>query len=397
MSVAPLYAGETLKEAFEEGAPYIDVRYRYEHVEQDGLAQDADASTVRTRLGYKSGLFHDFMGQLELENIAQVGDDNYNDTINGKTNRPVVADVENTEVNQVFLAYSGIPDTTLKSGRQVIALDGHRFIGHVGWRQNNQTFDGFTMLNKTIPDTEARYGYIWQVNRIFGDDSPVGDWESDSHFYNISNKSTPLGKITAYGYLLDFKKDAPGVSSQTYGISLDGHKAVHEDITFKYYGEYAYQADFAKNGTDYNAHYYHIAPALALKGFSVTAGYEVLGSDERRIAFSTPLATLHKFNGWADVFLTTPAAGLEDIYADVSCAVSGLEDNWGFFNGLTASVQYHDFSAEDGGADYGSEWGIYLKQPINKNMYVELKYADYNSDGFATDREKITLGFGVIY
>ena len=216
------YAADSLKEALLEGTPYIDARYRFEYVEQDGLANDAEASTLRTRFGYKTGTYENFSAVLEFENITQVGDDDYNDTLNGRTTYPVVADVENTEVNQSFLQYTGIPETTVKLGRQVITLDGHRFVGHVGWRQNNQTFDAITISNKSLPDTEIRYGYINGVNRIFGDDSPAGDWDSDSHLFNISNTSTPLGKIVVYSYLLDFEMDAPAASNKSFGISLDG-------------------------------------------------------------------------------------------------------------------------------------------------------------------------------
>ena len=39
----------------------------------------------------------------------------------------------------------------------------------------------------------------------------------------------------------------------------------------------------------------------------------MLASDNSQ-GFRTPLATLHAFNGWADLFLDTPPDGLSDIY-----------------------------------------------------------------------------------
>ncbi len=397
ISLSPAHAAETLKEAFIEGQPYIDVRFRYEFVDQDGLSKEANAATIRTRLGYKTDEYMDFTGQIEFENITEIGNDNYNDTLNGKTNRPVVADVENTEINQLFVKYTGLSDTAIKVGRQVITLDGHRFVGHVGWRQNNQTFDAVTISNKSLPDTEIKYGYINGVNRIFGDDSPMGDFDSDSHYYNISHTGTPLGKITTYGYFFDFESDAPALSSQTFGISLTGKKAVQDGVTVNYHGEYANQSDFGSNTANYDGDYYHIAPGVSWKGLTATVGYEVLGSDNGAVSFKTPLATLHKWNGWADVFLATPAAGLEDIYVDITYKFKDMQDGWSWLNGVLAKVQYHDFSAEDGGADYGTEWGLYLKKTFNKHVYTELKYADYQTDGFATDRQKLTFGIGFKY
>jgi len=393
----PAAAGESLKDAMKDGKFYLDARYRYEFVDQSGLPKDANASTLRTRLGYETGEFYHVQGVLEFENVTQIGNDPYNDTINGRADRPVVSDVESTEVNQAYLQYSGIPETTVKGGRQVMTLDNHRFIGDVGWRQNNQTFDAVRINNASLPDTTATYAYISTVNRIFGDDSPVGEWDSDSHIFHVSYAGLPVGKIAGYGYFLDFEEDSPANASRTFGISLDGKHALNDEIAAKYLLEFARQSDHANNPVDYDASYYHIAPALIWKSLTGTIGYEVLGSDSGAKGFVTPLATLHKFNGWADKFLTTPADGLEDFYLDLTWKAADLTGSLEHLNGLLAAFQFHDFNADKGSADYGNEWGIYVKKPVMENVYVEAKYADYAADTFATDTRKFILGIGVTY
>ncbi len=120
------------KEYLKEGTPYINLRLRYEFVDQDGLAADAGAKTLRTVWGYKTAKRFNFSGVIEGENVTQLGGSNYNNTLNGKTDHPVVADIKNTEVNQGYGEYTGIPDTTIRGGRQTIIHDGHRFIGNVG-------------------------------------------------------------------------------------------------------------------------------------------------------------------------------------------------------------------------------------------------------------------------
>jgi hypothetical protein len=40
--------------------------------------------------------------------------------------------------------------------------------------------------------------------------------------------------------------------------------------------------------------------------------------------FTTPLATLHKFQGWADKFLTTPVNGLADLYVNAGYTRKGV-------------------------------------------------------------------------
>ena len=65
----------------------------------------------------------------------------YNSTTNGKTTYPAVADPETYEINRLQLTNTRIPMTTVTLGRQRIVLDDQRFVGNVGWRQNEQTFD----------------------------------------------------------------------------------------------------------------------------------------------------------------------------------------------------------------------------------------------------------------
>lgn len=390
-------AAESIEQAFKDGTFYLDARYRYEYASQDNRSSDAHASTLRTRIGYKTGTFENFSGTIEFEDISQIGSDNYNDTLNGRTNHPVVADVENTEVNQAFLQFDGLPETSLKLGRQGIDLDNQRFIGTIGWRQNNQTMDAVTLNNQTLPDTTIFYGYVNNVNRIFGDNSPNGDFNSNSHMLNISNKSTPLGTIVGYAYLLDFRADAPELSSKTFGGYITGAQKLNEDFTFKYRAEYAQQSDFGSNNTNYTTDYIHLAPAIAWNGLTTTLAYEQLGSNNGNIGFSTPLSTAHKFNGWADLFLNTPANGLRDYYVDLTYVIKDVEGELSIFNDLLLKGQYHDFTADNGGANYGTEFDFYVKKPINEHYYVEAKYGDYHADTFGTDTRRFIFGVGVKY
>ena len=65
--------------------PYADVRYRLELVDQDGLAEDATASTLRVRAGLRSAEWNGFSGVIEGEAILRLGKPRYNDTVNGLT------------------------------------------------------------------------------------------------------------------------------------------------------------------------------------------------------------------------------------------------------------------------------------------------------------------------
>ncbi|MCA9405587.1 MAG: hypothetical protein KC684_03555 [Candidatus Omnitrophica bacterium] len=396
MTVSATVEAESIEDILMKGKPYGDLRLRYEHVEQDGL-MNANSKTARARVGFKTGEWKHLSGVIEGESVFYLGNDDYNDTVNKRTDHATVADPENIQVNQAYGQVTGIDDTVIKAGRQVITMDNHRFIGHVGWRQNNQVFDAVTMTNTALPKTTINYGYIYNVNRIFGEQSTMGDWGSKSNYYNISNTALPIGKLTTYGYFLDFGGDSPANSSKTFGGYISGSQKLSDEFKLSYYGEYAYQTEYGENTTDYGAHYYHLAPAVSFEGLTATIGYEVLGSDDSTASFRTPLATLHKFNGWSDKFLGTPAAGLEDFYIDLTYKVSGLEGDMEMLNGLLAKVQYHDFSSNDGDMDYGSEWGIYVKKPINDYISTGIKYSNYKEDGFGADTQKITVDIDFKY
>ncbi len=104
-------------------------------------------------------------------------------------------------------------------------------------------------------------------------------------------------------------------------------------------------------------------------------------------AFQTPLATLHVFQGWADKFLTTPAAGVEDLYLGGSAN----------FGALALNLVWHDFSAEATNADYGTEWDASAGYKFVQRYEVLVKLADYRTDGFATDTRKAWVQFAATF
>jgi hypothetical protein len=375
---------------------YADVRYRFEHVDQDAFTKDATAHTLRTKVGYKTPEIYSFQGLIEIDHVGEIGDENYNNTVNGKGTFPVIADPEGTEINQLWLSFSGIPDTTFKVGRQLVNLDNQRFFGSVGWRQNDQSVDSVVVSNSSISNLSLLYGFIGNVNRINGDDHPAGDLDTETHIAHVSFTPYEWLNLTGYGYWWDVDL-IPGISSKTFGGRLTGKVPLAANLKFHYEAELAEQTEHGNNPTNFDATYYHVAPGLTWMGLTLLAGYEVLEGDGTT-AFQTPLATLHKFNGWADVFLTTPASGLEDLYGKVSYKFNNFH-SW--IDGTTITGFYHDFEAENSSMDYGEEWDAQIKIPVTidsqwaKSAAIVLKYADYEADGFGTDTQKYWAMFQV--
>jgi len=382
-SIASADLGSDITDALKGGKAYGDFRLRYEMVDQDNAfnangdkLKDADALTLRSRLGYITGDVHGVSATVEFEDSRVVaGMDDYNNTNGHNIDHSVIADPETTELDQGFIQYKN-DLVTAKLGRQVITMDNHRFVGHVGWRQDRQTFDAGSFKLTPMKNLTADYAYLMQRNRIFGEEKDI---DSKDHLLNIGYK-TPFGKATAYAYLLE-EDNSSEKSYDTYGLRFAGKAEINSDLKALYTVEYA-QQDFSEEGAeDRDADYINLEAGAEFMGVTAKLGYEVLGSDDGAYGFATPLATLHKFNGWADQFLGTPAQGLVDMSVSVSGKLAGVK----------LMAVYHEFEADEesnGVDDLGSELDLLVAKKFSENYSAGIKYAMYSEGDIKTDTDK---------
>ena len=367
--------------------PILDTRLRYENVDQGAL--EADAATLRVRAGAEAqagnfSILAEGEGTLAIVNdynafpFAYVGENQR------RAQYAVVPDAQNLELNRLQLQYKKGANA-LTVGRQRINLDDQRWVGSVGWRQNEQTFDAVRGEAKLGPVT-GDVTYAIHQRTIFGEDA--GPRESlDGHFI-FAGLGTKLGPIQGklFAYALDYDEAFYlANSNQTYGGYLAGAIPLGGKTKLNLRASYARQSDYESNPFDYAADYWAFEGGTTLAGFTLAGGWEKLGSDNGR-AVQTPMATLHKFNGWADVFLTTPNAGLEDAYVVLSRKFDGVK----LLPGLNATVAYHQFDSDVGNVEYGTEWDASIGFKLDK-VGLLLKAADYNANSFAVDTRKIWL------
>ena len=384
-------------EGFLNGKFWTDFRYRYEHVNQAGLPKNANASTLRNKTGVESGFFHGFRAGVEGEFVLEIGPDDFNNTINGRTQYPIVVDVESAEVDQAYLESHNIPGVVLLGGRFLENLDNLRYVGSVAWRQNDQTFDGGKATITAIPGVELLYAYIGNVNRIFSDSSPIGNIHSNIHLMHAKSQKYSFGQLTAYTYLMDLY-DLDRLSNASYGGFLKGKQKVGDSLAYHYRLEYAHQTNYGDSPLNYGADYVRVEQGLSKGGFTGSFVYELLGSDNGVAAFQTPLATGHIFNGFADVFLVTPPTGLQDFYVQAKYKVpSGSGGPFSYFGGLLLLAQYHEYRSAVRSLDYGSEFDFYAYLPIRDGFYAQAKYANYKADEFFVDVQKVIFGLGYQY
>ncbi len=277
-----------------------DFRLRYEFAEQDPL-ESSNAVTLRSRVGILTGEYAGFQGFAEYQGTLAFDRDDYRSGRgDGKgKGKTVIADPESHELNRLWLSYKGF-DSKIKVGRQRIILDNARFVGNVGWRQNEQTYDAVTLTNTSLDRLRLYYGYIWHTQRIFGSEPPATaaqtDFDGSTHLVNFAYSGLPNATIATYAYFMDLDNEAGSAqSNNTYGAFIDG-VAPMDSLELGYRAEYAFQTDGSDSPLSYEANYYHLEGSAKLEGNHVAgAGYESLEPQ-----FRTPLATLHAFNGFAD-------------------------------------------------------------------------------------------------
>ena len=356
-----LVSADAFYDALSSGKVSLDSRLRYETADTDGDATDkAKGLTLRTRLGYKTAELGKVSAFIEFEDTRIVaGIDEYSPF---DTSYDTIADPEATELNQGYLLYKPTESLSVIAGRQRLILDNARFVGNVGWRQNEQTFDALT-AKYAQGDFAATVSWIDQVGGIIDKFDAV----TDDALVNLSYK-TPAGKVVVYYYDLDHSNTHNQVQfeNDTTGISFDGSSEVSEGVKLSYRLEFAAQ----ETSTDKEADYSAVELSLAFKPVTLAVGMETLGSDDGTYGFQTPLATKHAFNGWADMFLVTPADGLEDTYMKAVTKITGIK----------FVAVYHEFAGDDSGDDIGTEMDLLAVKAFGKKYQIGLKYASFSTE-----------------
>jgi hypothetical protein len=369
--------------------PLIDTRLRYENVDQTGIAKKANALTARARLGLEA-TSGQFVFLAEAEGVLAL-DNNYFSGVNSKSaTYPIVADPQNVELNRVQLQYKGLPKTVVTVGRQRINLDDQRFVGSVGWRQNEQTFDAVRVTWAGLPRLSIDASYVWSVRTVNGVDGTGARPTAipGSNWFGLVSYAAPIGTLTGFAYLVD--QDLAAVqgfrlSSQSYGVRFAGSRPIAPGWKIGYIASAARQSDYRRNPNRYAASYYLAEANVSGKVLAATAGYEVLGADHGTAltSFQTPLASLFRFQGWAGKFGTTPPNGIRDLYGTLGA-------NWktkGLISGVGLGATWHHFDSDRLSQHYGDELDL-LAQAKLKRFTVAARLARYKADQFQTDTTK---------
>lgn len=385
VTAASLFAQEaaSVKDAFRLGAVDLGLRWRAEQVDDDRFDEDARASTLRTTLSASTARFRGFALDLEVESVLDVGfeDQHANGGAagfnNGVTGRPLIVDPELTSLQRAKVSWASADEEwKITAGRDEIVIGDERFLGPVGWRQHHQAFDAVSIETAAIPRTKARLLWIDNVERITGADVPMSSW--------LVVGDTTLGAgLTLSVMALELDPDRStdaALATRTLTAALVGHHEL-ESFVLDWRVRLGRQDDLGENPGEVDADYRDLRIAGTRGPIAITLGWEQLGAEAGKGRFQTPLATLHAFNGWADMFLQTLVNGLDDRYLKVV----GTHGAWAW------DVRLHDFESDLGSQHYGREVDAQLSWKCPAGVTLVAKGAHFDGDDLAVDVTKLWL------
>lgn len=404
----------TFLDSVKAGKPMTNFRLRYESVDQDTFQpapnqtkklDSANGVTLRSLIGWQTAPFHNFSFAAQITDVHEFTN-NFNDrreniSESGKANYANIVDPGFTDINQLFVDWTGIKNTKVRVGRQVVNLDNVRFIGDIAFRQNTQVYDGFSVLNKSIPNTEFFVAHFDQVRQINTELR-----QGDIDIFNAKYRISPTEAVTGYAYLVDIANlsqnggnpIAPGTvaqggnglgasqdlnpldktdaSSKIFGLRLDGVRKIDDDWKVLYTAEYAKQADLAGGSPLIDAHYIKLGGGAAYDVWSLRLDHESLSSNDGKYGFQTPLGTNHLFQGWADYFIVTPRQGIEDTFLTLNGSIDKFKI-YAEYHVMQSDEKFATFNGKLGD-DYGTEFDMSVAYPVTSKLVAKVEYANFN-------------------
>jgi hypothetical protein len=200
-----------------------------------------------------------------------------------------------------------------------------------------QTFDAAAGSFTIVENLTVNGFYMDNVNRVNSDHTKM-----DTSGANVNYKLAEWLSLTGFFYHIK-SSDSVAFSNDTTGIRATGKYKVDE-VTLKYAFSYAHQCDNSESSVDIDADYWAGDVSATFEAFTGGLGFEILGD-----GFRTPLATVHKFNGYADV-------------------------------SIPVKVIYHSFDPDGGSVDYGEEVDFVASYKVNEYVSLMAKYGYYMAD-----------------
>ncbi len=375
-----------------QGNISFNTRYRLEGFERDGapFTGTAYAPTLRLALGYETPAYRGFSVFAQGEAVIVTGPADYSDPTLPSQNRPnlpAILDPKSLELSQGYVKWvHGEPHKKLSVivGRQEITLNDGRFLSSSSWRQIHGSFDAAKFDAELPGNFSFTYAYINRFLREVGYDAIDGHPHMHTQMFNLAWTQPNRVNVALYGLLADYTDPAQfALSSQTYGLRVNGPYQFNPDWSLIYTAEFAKQMNYATNPNRVDENYYLGELGPGWRDFSLKAGYAVLGGRSATDLLTTPFAPPR--NGWTDLFFNNPSIpggnGLEARYINASGPIRYLD-------GTVATVIYYDYNSDYPHTHYGSELDMsmaYKVKRISNRWEIGWRFGRYWADHLFTN------------
>ncbi len=363
-----------LSDSIANGHLLLEVRPRYALITETRKPKDTNVWTVRAAIGWQTAPFHDLRVTGQYITTGTIGSGEYNADPgrNAISEYPLLPDPPHSGMNQLYADYTGLPSTRVRLGRQILRIDNERFISDVDFRQTPQVFDGVTVINNSLPQTELQLGEYRRMRTVLGRLN-----ELRLHILHAAWNPLPDHTLAGYGYW----QDQAATGSQTgfannaqriAGAHAEGALQIAEGWRWLYFAAYARQNRIGDGDARIKAGYMRIGMGLQAAGalaWGARIDHEEKGSNQGVYGFQTPLGDFYAFNGWALQYTSTPP--------------QGLRDTWLTFRGqrerLGGHIEVHRFRSDFGGLALGREFDALLTYAVTHGFIVKLQYARFRT------------------
>lgn len=360
-------------QAVKDGSAELAFRPRYENSKQQGLL-NAQATTLRTTVGYETADFYQSTFKVELVDVANFFGIHYNPNVSDLSlpQYTTIADPSGAGITEAKLIYNGFNQNEIVLGRQYIQLDNERFIGKNDHRQYPQSFDAISLNNTYFKNLDIFYAFVFYVNTNNANGRALdARHRLTTNLFNVDWTNEKFGTISGYVYFNDDHTTNIN-STTTFGMHINSPADLTQTDNYAYYLEIARQQSKFNNPNNYTAYYVHCILSKTIKIFTASLGYENLGGKYiTNHVFNTPLGSVDNFDGYAEAFTTPPTGGLQDAY---------LMLNFTYLK-LTGGITWHYFRLDNAPSSKsaGSELDLYANVTLTRQIDLNICYAKYNA------------------
>ena len=358
------------------GRFFLELRPRYNHIEDSDKPREADGFTQRTTAGWHGAPLPQLRLTLELIHAGPFGKKDFNTRPADRASPyPLLPDPHHTGANRVHLDFAGLEATRVRAGRQVVRLGNQRWVSDNDFRQVPQLFDGVSIVHAGLPSLALEAGHYFRMRDTSGSLKDLRLTVAEASW-----NPAPAHSVSAYAVFHDQPDHVaftglPNESYRVVGARAEGTAASRGDIDVVYLAEYARQSPYAGGDARIDVDYWRLALGLSSPQWTVRYDHEMRGGNGGLYGLQAPLTDHYAHNGWTLNFFFGPREGLVDRWLTGRWAVGPV----------TLYGEIHRFRSDFGNVDLGREVDLGVTLEILPNLLARLQHARYDPGAGGTE------------